>query len=112
MGRPEGTIKTGGRQAGTANKKTLAFKEFLDGANFSIPERLLEILPTLTEDRQVDVLLKLMAYVYPKFKSIELKTEADSGPETFAEWAQKNAEAYEKRKAERQKRLKSIKSHI
>lgn len=105
MGRSKGTRKTGGRKAGTPNKKTLAFQDFLSEIDFSLPKRIMEILPSLKEDKQVEVLIKLMAYAYPKYRSIEIRAGEDSGPENFAEWAQKNAEAYERRK-----RNNSIKS--
>jgi hypothetical protein len=68
--RPRGS----GRKPGTPNKKTVQLKEFFDKAKFNIPERILEILPQLPISKQADLLVGLMAYVYPKLKNVELET--------------------------------------
>jgi hypothetical protein len=67
-----GKQKTGGRMAGTPNKRTTQLIETLDGLNIDLPTKILELLPTLLPEKQVDVLLHLMPYVYPKRKAVEL----------------------------------------
>ncbi|QLY25698.1 hypothetical protein [Bdellovibrio sp. KM01] len=71
MPKVEGSIKTGGRQKGTPNKKTQLLNEILDAKDFCIPEKLMELLPSLSPEKQADVLVDLMSYVYPKRKAIE-----------------------------------------
>jgi len=71
MPRPKGLIKTGGRKKGTPNRATQNLVEALDTLNFDIPSKIYELLPKLSSEKQVDVLLKLMEFVYPKVKAIE-----------------------------------------
>ncbi|MFV8248092.1 hypothetical protein [Bdellovibrio bacteriovorus] len=60
-----------GRQKGTPNKKTQLLNEILDAKDFCIPEKLMELLPSLSPEKQADILVDLMSYVYPKRKAIE-----------------------------------------
>lgn len=60
-----------GRKKGTPNKKTLVLSESLDALKLDIPARLNELLPLLTYEKQADVLLELMSYLYPKRKPLE-----------------------------------------
>ncbi len=71
-----------GRKKGTPNKKTKVLSHLLNEEELSIPGRLLEILPQLTVEKQADVLLGLMPYIYPKKKAIEISPlESDKYPE-------------------------------
>ncbi len=63
--------KGSGRQKGTPNKRTKLLNEILDAKDFCIPGKLIELLPSLSFEKQVDILLDLMSYVYPKRKAIE-----------------------------------------
>lgn len=63
--------KTGGRKKGTPNKKTQLLAEILEVNDFSIPEKIIELLPSLAPKKQADVLLDLMSYMYPKRKAVE-----------------------------------------
>lgn len=76
MPRQPGASKTGGRHKGTPNKKTEGLRSCLDALELDVPGRIVEILPQLDPAKQVDVLLDLMNYLYPKRKAIE-----HSGPE-------------------------------
>ena len=46
--------------------------EVLESLSVDLPTKILELLPTLVPEKQVDVLLHLMPYVYPKRKAVEL----------------------------------------
>ncbi len=72
MGRAVGSKKYGGRKKGTPNKKTQELQEFFNSVDFSIPEVIMKILPSLKSDKQIDVLLKMMEFVYPKRKAIDI----------------------------------------
>lgn len=98
MGRNKGCTKTGGRAKGTPNKSTRAFRDYLDDAGISLPEKIFELLHRVSEEKQLEVLVKLMSFTYPKFKAIEL-VGVDLPAQNFVEWAKKAAEEYEKRKA-------------
>lgn len=71
MGRPPGLPKTGGRKAGTSNKKTDELRVILEKDGISIPEKILSLLPKLSAQKQVDTLISLMPYIYPKRKPFE-----------------------------------------
>jgi hypothetical protein len=60
-----------GRKKGTPNKKTLVLSESLENLKLDIPARLNELLPLLSYEKQADVLLELMSYMYPKRKPLE-----------------------------------------
>ena len=78
MARPHGTPKTGGRKKGTPNKRTAHLVEALDFAGLNVPDALTTLLPNLAPEKQADILMGLLGYLYPKRKAIELveKTEA------------------------------------
>ena len=61
-----------GRKKGSKNKTSQHLVDVLDGLNFSIPERLIDLLPKLSEEKQAEVLLQLMNFVYPKRKATEV----------------------------------------
>jgi hypothetical protein len=60
-----------GRKKGTPNKKTLVLSETLETLKLDVPTRLNELLPLLSYEKQADVLLELMSYLYPKRKPLE-----------------------------------------
>lgn len=78
MPRPAGLPKTGGRKKGTPNKKTLALQDALTAAGLDVPIQITELLPQLEPTKRVDVLLELMAYLYPKRKAIEQQIEVET----------------------------------
>jgi len=72
MARSKGSEKFGGRKKGTPNKKTIELKEFFDSVDFCIPEEISKTLPSLEPEKKVEVLLKLMEFIYPKRKALEV----------------------------------------
>jgi hypothetical protein len=81
MPRPKGIPKTGGRRKGTANKKSLFLKKALDEANFSVVTELISLLPNLRGDKRADILFKMLEYLYPKRRAIDLETNIESSNE-------------------------------
>lgn len=76
MGKPLGSEKTGGREKGTPNKRTLTLHKHFEEINFNIPNTIVELLPKLDPKDQAIVLLKLMEFIYPKRKpSTDMKVE-------------------------------------
>jgi hypothetical protein len=75
MARQKGCKKYGGRKAGTPNKSTQGLANYLDERGFFLPDKIIDTFDLLTPEKRVDLLLKLMEYVYPKRKSVEIKAE-------------------------------------
>jgi hypothetical protein len=80
MARAVGSQKYGGRKKGTPNKTTKELSEFFESIGFCIPEKIHKILKKLEPEKQVEVLLKLMEYIYPKRKALEVHQEIDMKP--------------------------------
>lgn len=75
----KGHTKTGGRQKGTPNKKTVEFIEALGGFD---PVEELKKLFINTDDNtlKAKICLELMRYIYPQRKAIDLETSETSTP--------------------------------
>lgn len=69
--------KTGGRKQGTPNRRTLFLDETFGNLGLNVPEKINELLPELPPNEQINVLLKLMEFLYPKRKAIEVKDERE-----------------------------------
>ena len=76
-GKPKGSTKTGGRQAGTPNKTTEETKEFiknlLQGEHDNIIDAL-SFLKSTNNDAYLNQITKLLQYVVPKLSPIDSKT--------------------------------------
>lgn len=68
MSRPIGTTKTGGRKKGTPNRRTSELTSALEELGLDIPSKIHELLSELPPAKQVDTLLSLMPYIYPRRK--------------------------------------------
>jgi hypothetical protein len=66
MGKLPNTPKTGGRQKGTPNKRTALMADLLESQGICLVDIILMIVPVLEPNKQVDVLMGLLPYVYPK----------------------------------------------
>lgn len=64
-------IKGSGRKRGTPNKNTAILNEALDAAGLNIVERLEALLPQLSVEKQADVLVDLLGYLFPKRKATD-----------------------------------------
>jgi hypothetical protein len=77
MGRPSGSLKTGGRKKGTPNKSSAFLLDALLQHGIDPITELAGLLPKLELEKRADILVSLMSYFYPKRKAIEI-----SGVET------------------------------
>lgn len=79
MSRPAGLPKTGGRKKGTLNKKTVFLRDVLESKNINLLDEVLAILPELDARKRVDILIKLMEYVYtkPKYTEVDLSSDIE-----------------------------------
>lgn len=71
MPRPLGLPKSGGRTKGARNKKSILLRETLELLGCDIPKMIIELLPQLTPEKQADVLMNFMKYIYPMKKAVE-----------------------------------------
>lgn len=71
--------KTGGRQKGTPNKKTLEFVDALGSFN---PAKALVDLYETTEDDNIKLgcLKEMLKYIYPQRKAVEVNVETFDAP--------------------------------
>lgn len=81
MGKPIGCEKSGGRQKGTPNKKSLILSDSLDQLGLDVCSKIAELLPQMAVEKQMDTLIHLLPYLFPKRKSLELNVEDISGTE-------------------------------
>jgi len=88
--------KGSGRKEGTPNKRSQNLAEALDSLNFNIPEKLVQLLPKLSPEKQVDILIDLMGYLYPKRKAIEVELGTlDNGPQVILTMPSNGREVFE-----------------
>lgn len=69
VGRKKGTIKTGGRTAGTPNRTTKEARELLEQILFGQIDNVNEALDNIrdkSEDKYIDAMSKLFRYVLPQ----------------------------------------------
>jgi hypothetical protein len=73
-----------GRKIGVPNKRTQDLQEVLDSCDLDVPRRLVELLPSLTPEKQADLLMRLMDFLYPKRKAIEQSIALDAHRENLS----------------------------
>ena len=66
MAKAKGSPKTGGRQKGSVNKKTLLLRETFEKLNFDPVKKLIELYPNLDDPNKANVLLRLIDFTYAK----------------------------------------------
>lgn len=71
----KGRQKTGGRQKGTPNKIVLDFQKRLDRHGIDPIERLAKILPELSPEQQANIFLRMLPYLYPTRKAVEINDD-------------------------------------
>lgn len=69
-----GRSKTGGRKTGTPNKSSHLLEIELKEYGLSPVSELVKLLPKLAESKRADILIRLLDFIYPKRKSIELNS--------------------------------------
>ncbi len=85
MSRRPGLPKTGGRQKGTSNKKTQDLEDQLKNLGIDVLSQIGTLLPQLHPEKQIDTLMSLMAFLYPKRKAVEQKIEVQSNEVQISE---------------------------
>lgn len=73
-GRPKGQPKTGGRTAGTPNKKTISFSEELEASGFNLSKAIVNLYNNTDNENIKLHLIELVAkykVAIPKYKEIE-----------------------------------------
>lgn len=82
MGKLKGCKKTGGRQKGTPNRKSRELSQYFETKGIFIPDLICQDLPLLDPDKRINVLLKLLEFLYPKRRAIDLdhSLETSSSP--------------------------------
>ena len=80
-GRPKGYPKTGGRKKGSPLilpllQKTVA-QEFLD-RKISPLEEIIRLIPTVSQEMQLNTWMRLMQYCYAALKTIEVKADINN----------------------------------
>lgn len=71
MARPSGLPKTGGRKKGTPNKRSELLSDNLNELGLDVSERITELLPQLSVEKQMSALIQLLPYIFPKRKPLE-----------------------------------------
>lgn len=70
MGKPIGSQKTGGRQKGTPNRKSLNGSVLFQDYGFDPFGELIKLMDELLPDQKAKTILRLMEFVFPKRKAI------------------------------------------
>jgi hypothetical protein len=85
-----------GRQKGIPNRKTLILRDTFKELGQDLPTKIMEILPQLSPEKQIDVYMELMQYVYPKRKAIEISEQnKETGPQVVVYIPENGSEAPE-----------------
>jgi hypothetical protein len=82
-----------GRRPGSVNKKSLLVKDILESHGINLIEQILVRLPELPREVQVDTLLKLAPYCYPKLAQIEVSGNIDVKDRLLAEVSNEDLDA-------------------
>lgn len=78
----KGKPKTGGRKKGIGNKDTEFKKALREGID---PHELLAEIRLLERKDQIDRLIRLLEFVYPKMKAVEISGDLELHPITVKE---------------------------
>ena len=80
MSRQKGTPKTGGRTAGTPNKISVGMKDFITKLVYKNRKQIEKDLQELQPKERLLILEKLMQYVIPKHREVEISGELQREP--------------------------------
>lgn len=101
-----GHPKLGGRKAGTPNKKADLLTGLLEHFDINPIKIIAENLPRLEPQKQVEVSLSLMSYIFPKRKALELENYTHDEFEDLEEQKNLAREELERLKSELRDGLK------
>jgi hypothetical protein len=80
LGKPTGSPKSGGRKAGTPNKRSVWLREELDRANIDWGLELKKALDTL-DYKKAEILVSLLPFLNPKLKEKEVEDTQETSSE-------------------------------
>lgn len=84
QGKPKGLPKTGGRQKGTVNKKSLILRERLEQFGCNFDEQLANAI--LTQNyAMIKALSDMLPYLQPRLKEIDQPKDTPESPESNAD---------------------------
>jgi len=73
MPKEKGSPKTGGRQKGSRNLRTLVLRESLDRVGFDVVQELKNLYPILDPAMQAKVLMSFMPYLFPRPEAVTIE---------------------------------------
>jgi hypothetical protein len=76
-------VKYGGRQKGTPNRLTKELRAILKGALHKELESIGELLEQLEPKERIEVLIKLMPFVFPRMNKVSHSMDE---PVNFSDW--------------------------
>lgn len=87
MPKPEKGVRYGGRQKGTPNKATASIREAVDNVlgGYMNSGLMLEDFKVLDAKERLEIAIKLMQFVAPKMKSVDVAVSSDQKLENVAQ---------------------------
>ncbi len=87
MPKPEKGVRYGGRQKGTPNKATASIREAVDNVlgGYMNSGLMLEDFKVLDSKERLEIAIKLMQFVAPKMKSVDVAVSSDQQLENVAQ---------------------------
>lgn len=87
MPKPEKGVRYGGRQKGTPNKATASIREAVDNVlgGYMNNGQMLEDFKVLDSKERLEIAIKLMQFVAPKMKSVDVSVSSDQQLENVAQ---------------------------
>lgn len=87
MPKPEKGVRYGGRQKGTPNKATASIREAVDNVlgGYMNNGQMLEDFKVLDAKERLEIAIKLMQFVAPKMKSVDVAVSSDQKLENVAQ---------------------------
>lgn len=80
MARSKGLPKTGGRKKGTLNKKTMLLSKAFEDEGINVGQELVQLYKTQpSNDKKLEILLKILDYCYPRCKTVDHETVKEDG---------------------------------
>ena len=87
MPKPEKGVRYGGRQKGTPNKATASIREAVDNVlgGYMNSGLMLQDFNVLDSKERLEIAIKLMQFVAPKMKSVDVAVSSDQKLENVAQ---------------------------
>ena len=79
-GKKKGSPKTGGRQPGSKNKKSIYLREILEVQDFDFGKEWVKAFSKLPDSDKIQILQQLLPYVAPRLLEKEVAPIEEEGP--------------------------------